>query len=269
MDRVPESAKEEPKTTSRIPADGHGGKFYQFGWVDGLPQLLNHDMLPKTTYCGPSLEWPTTSKELKKALYSLHSEQDVFADVWKDATGKLGIVRFCHSRRYHSEFCSGRLSESIFGRLLDPQTKKAKEEQTVHFKEMFCGHKSVAGSEEDMEDHEPYSLGMMAQILCELSTELQEDSDEDTGDGSGEEPRLRLMRLRGQRGDYRMRGRSTCRGSRKRDQSFLGHFRKYRSHESSFGASNFTCSMMGRSSMEFNKNLDSQTHMFAPQSMVS
>ena len=50
-----------------------------------------------------------------------------------------------------------------------------------------------------MEGHEPYSLEIMAQILCELSTELQEGSMKILKKVLGKKPRLRLMRLRGQR----------------------------------------------------------------------
>jgi hypothetical protein len=40
MGRLPVDSKQEPKPTLRIPANGQGGRFYQFGWIDELPQLL-------------------------------------------------------------------------------------------------------------------------------------------------------------------------------------------------------------------------------------
>jgi hypothetical protein len=113
---------------------------------------------------------------LKKALYNLHDEQAVFEDVWKYASSKLGPVNFTHSTRGHGGLCPGRMSESVFGKLLDSMLKP--KEKKVMFKEAHCG--AEEGIEDDHEDHRPYSLGTIAQILCEKTqSELQEDSDEE------------------------------------------------------------------------------------------
>lgn len=84
MSLAPRNAREEPTTTLRIPEDGHGGSFYRIGWVDELPKL-EFRRLPETTYRGPRLDWETLSEDLRKALCGLQSEQEEFANAWKDA----------------------------------------------------------------------------------------------------------------------------------------------------------------------------------------
>ena len=80
---------EEPNTSFVVPGDGHGGSFLRFGWVDEMPVLLDYVHLPQTPYRGPSVEWLKLSKELRK-LHGLHDEQDVFEDLWKDASKEVG-----------------------------------------------------------------------------------------------------------------------------------------------------------------------------------
>jgi hypothetical protein len=55
MSDVPESRNEEPKIKLLISGDVHGGKFYQFGWVEELPRLLKYGRLPETSYRDPTL----------------------------------------------------------------------------------------------------------------------------------------------------------------------------------------------------------------------
>lgn len=167
MDSVPRSAKEESKNSLRIPADGHGGNFFQFGWVDELPPLLYLEQLPQTTYRGPILAWPTLSVELKKGLHALHNEQELFEDVWKDACKKAGPKTITEDRRRNSELSPYRMRDAVFERLLNQRLKP--KEASVPRKTIRFGIADETEDESDDEDYNPYSLAMMAQILCEKS----------------------------------------------------------------------------------------------------
>jgi hypothetical protein len=113
MDSAPEDSKKEPRTSFRIPADGHGGRFYQLGWVDESLPVSEVAKLPETTYRGPLLDLMSLSTDAKSALLELSEAQLAFEAAWTDASRTSGPVDVVHSKRGHGELCPRRMHESI------------------------------------------------------------------------------------------------------------------------------------------------------------